>query len=539
MRNKILILLTFLLGFTYRILISFQGADNVDVGFCNTFYQLIFTNPETNVFNFIYYLTGIIGGAWETIMGHHGLLGFRILEASTLTAAIGLLFMTFKDNTPLRLLLPAILLSFLFPTCVVSFHYDTLSYLLIAASAFFYSRYTRRHNRCLIFIAGIFIGMSFFARLVNISFLALLTIPIINELYAKKSGGGKSLPPMIAGISFGCIIILTTMLSFRHHTFYIEGLHEALDTLGRSEATHSHSELITRYLYSFINLLIQAVILTVVMQLWIKSRTLPKTYRISSGITLSILIMIIVKTSLPYLTVLACCAMIITIAHYYGISKDRGYIVAIYLILATLLFPLGSDIGIQGIFNWCAGLLIFPAAYSMKAIKRKDIISAITVTYACSCFGAVIKTGSKAYGDTKGRMYSTCIIQPERLNIYTDSAKAVKYRNAIKAINKHIGKERLMLLANQASELYYATQSLPYLGHTQTIIYQGNLLKWRLDERHSRLNALPAVVFLKSDKIQKYEYENRTILIKWMRDNKYKLVYSDGFIEIFNPPADK
>ena len=37
-------------GLTYRLLISLQGVDMVDAGFCNTFYQVIFTHPDSNVF---------------------------------------------------------------------------------------------------------------------------------------------------------------------------------------------------------------------------------------------------------------------------------------------------------------------------------------------------------------------------------------------------------------------------------------------------------------------------------------------------------
>ena len=53
------IILTVIAGLLYRAACGMQGVDTVDVGFCNTFYQVIFTAPDSNVFNFLYYLTGL------------------------------------------------------------------------------------------------------------------------------------------------------------------------------------------------------------------------------------------------------------------------------------------------------------------------------------------------------------------------------------------------------------------------------------------------------------------------------------------------
>ena len=45
-KNNKYILLTLLAGFLYRLLISAQGIDHLDLGYSNTFYQNIFTHPE-------------------------------------------------------------------------------------------------------------------------------------------------------------------------------------------------------------------------------------------------------------------------------------------------------------------------------------------------------------------------------------------------------------------------------------------------------------------------------------------------------------
>lgn len=42
----------FLIGIAYRLLMGLQGIDNVDMGFCMTFYQNIFTHPDAMPFYF-------------------------------------------------------------------------------------------------------------------------------------------------------------------------------------------------------------------------------------------------------------------------------------------------------------------------------------------------------------------------------------------------------------------------------------------------------------------------------------------------------
>ena len=77
--NNHYIYLTLLAGFIYRLLISFQGIDHVDLGASNTFYQNIFTHPDVMPYSFNYYLTGLIGGVWYQWLGDTGVMGFRFL----------------------------------------------------------------------------------------------------------------------------------------------------------------------------------------------------------------------------------------------------------------------------------------------------------------------------------------------------------------------------------------------------------------------------------------------------------------------------
>src|SRR5450631_2537072 len=69
----------FFLGlFLIQILFIFQGIDIADEGFHSTFYQQIYHNPQSVEYNFMYWFSEIIGGAWLKLFPGYGLLGLRL-----------------------------------------------------------------------------------------------------------------------------------------------------------------------------------------------------------------------------------------------------------------------------------------------------------------------------------------------------------------------------------------------------------------------------------------------------------------------------
>ncbi len=197
--NKKSIYLAFLIPIIFRLIMGTQGVDSTDVGFCNTFYQAIFNTPDANEFNFIYYLTGLLGGIWENLFGGFGLIGFRVFETFTLSTAVYFLYLIYKKRMSKRNSVAAIFLSMLFPVIIVTFHYDTLSYLLIAISAFMYSKYLQNFSYKWLFFAGLMIGFSFFARIVNLSFCILALLPLLVTIHTKQQRL-KACGSMLCGI---------------------------------------------------------------------------------------------------------------------------------------------------------------------------------------------------------------------------------------------------------------------------------------------------------------------------------------------------
>ncbi len=540
------IILTVIAGLLYRAACGMQGVDTVDVGFCNTFYQVIFTAPDSNVFNFLYYLTGLIGGAWEALFGHFGLLGFRFLESLMLAGAILMLYFAFAGRMSAKCSVLAVALSFLFPTIVVTFHYDTMTYLLVSASVLCLSRSLSPEDRISLFgkrggkyliVSGLMIGLSFFARIVNLSLLVLPLVILFH--YARtdslRTGLTKSCL-MLAGIVTGCLVMFAIMACLGHTTFYLGALDEAFYTLGNDEATHSKGEMMVRYAKSTINVISQILAVAALWMVWMRSRRITgRRVRLAVSAVIAATVFVLSFTSQPYLSLLAMC----TAVCLYGLVRkpagahersqtqnDGNMLLTVYMLVATYVLPLGSDIGIQGIFNWCAGLMVFPAVCCARHMKGKRMLLG---AYVCVFVAAVLKSGYRAYGDTEPRYACTYMIQPGRLNVFTDRDHAAMLQRAIAAVGQYSGGNRLLLMASQHAELYYATNTEPYLGHVQNVIYTGERLKWRLDERAAHFGRYPMVMYVKEPVVT----PEQTIIMEWMAGHGYRKVFDDGVTSLY------
>lgn len=513
-----------------------QGVDGVDMGFCNTFYQVFFPHPDANTFNFIYYFLGLIGALWEKFFGSYGLLGFRLLELLTLSGAITLMYATFHDVLTRRYVGLAIILSFVFPTMFVTFHYNTLSFLFISVSAYCYKKSVFSDKSFWLLLAGVAIGMAFFVRIVNGTLFVLLIIPLIyywrtrNALHAVKKAA-----IMLGGVACGmsCIILIIFMLG--QETYYMDALREAFATFQGSEATHSHGHLVGRYFKSFVNVILQIVTILILYYAYQKSCSFPSKWKHLAFVLLTIVFLILSYTSHPYLTAFSLCVILIL----YGCirknscTSDKMGIVCVYLLVAAVVYPFGSDIGVQGVFNWCAGLLIFPAMWCVSQFVMPERVKPLKVAFFSILICAVLRTVLYVYGEDVSRFACTEQIHSERLNVFTTPEKAARYAHTINAINQYVGENRLLFVTNQASELYYATRTLPFEGHVQPVIYRGERLIWRLNERLAHFGEYPLIAMLNQEKPSSETSEVQSITKQWMKRHRYQLVYDDGYLKLY------
>ena len=350
-------------GIVYRLLTVLLSNNTGYTGFSMTFYQNIFSHPETVTFYFNYYLAGLVGGVWQLLFGQFGLLGFRLLEMATMSMAIWLLYLAFRPWLPsARVGACAVLLSFLFPAFVITFHYDTLSYLLMAASVYTLSRWLQGGTAGWLTLAGMMIGLCFYARVINGALIALLFFPVF---WGWRRSRRRALDNAVyygGGILAGSMLVLVTMKLLGHLPYYVEGLAEEFGTL----YGHNNSSgfLIGTYFKGYINIGLQILALAMLALYFGDAGHMPARLKTAVRIVTVVILSVLVLTSQPYLSAVAICTLIIVI------TRDPLPL-SFYALACAYLFPFGSGVDIPGNFHWCGGLLIIPAACCYKKLTSK------------------------------------------------------------------------------------------------------------------------------------------------------------------------
>jgi hypothetical protein len=138
-----------------------------------------------------------------------------------------------------------------------------------------------------------------------------------------------------------------------------------------------------------------------------------------------------------------------------------------------------------------------------------------------------------AHGEESPRVKTFTMALPGTLNAMTDSDRAQRYRNEVGRILEYADDNPLLLIANQASELYYATGLLPFMGHTELDAFKEDAIGRRLEQQITIWNRLPLVVFIQRGHDSNDMEAFRQELLPWMRKHGYQLVYGDPDIELF------
>lgn len=530
-----IILLAFVVGVLYRLLLSLQGLDAVDAGFNMTYFQHIFDRPDAMPYSFCYYLTGLVGGCWQWAFGSWGLWGSRLFEILTMSAAVLLTYQSFKPWLPSQRMAGwAILMSFLFPSFVIVFHYNTLTFLLIAASTYCMRRWAQGDSKGWLVAAGYLVGLCFFARIVNVSMAALCLIPLMAG-WRTSAKRALSLGSIYAGGMLMGVLSVVALLLLTHQWIYFqEGVMDAFGFFHGEGTSHTSGNLIIVYLKSWLNTGLQVLALALIFFLYVKAEQCSKPWRISARTALIIALFVLIVTSLPVLSAFASCLVLMLVPAFRREISSTLMILLGYVILAASLFPLGSDMGVPGVYHWYGALMVVPAACCVAQSSWEGYRPVLWYLYGFVFIALVGKTILKPYGEQQPRYMLTEQALDGKLNVWTAPDRARQYQHIVACIEKYNTDNPYMLIGNQASELYYATNRLPFTSNTQMETFTGDRLFAILDKQQRRHGRLPLVVFLKRGHEKPSPDDYQTSLYPWLQTQHYEVVYEDEDLKLFS-----
>src|SRR5450755_3475503 len=217
----------FVLVISIQVLFIFQGLDFADSGFDAEFYTRIFRDPSSVQYNFMFWFTGVIGGAWLKLLPGMGLLGLRFAGVLFTTITFWITYDLLKrylHTGPLRLSLLLIIL--FLSTSIKELNYDDVSALFfMCAAALLFSGLTK-NKPVYIFLAGSFIALNSFSRIPNISGL-LLVSAIWFSGYLNQNNNKQILTGSLTfftGFVIASLGMIILMRSLHHDVIFFNSL---------------------------------------------------------------------------------------------------------------------------------------------------------------------------------------------------------------------------------------------------------------------------------------------------------------------------
>ena len=120
------------------------------------------------------------------------------------------------------------------------------------------------------------------------------------------------------------------------------------------------------------------------------------------------------------------------------------------------------------------------------------------------------------------------------LNTFTSPEKADDYRHIIACIRENTADNHWLVLGNQSSEIFYATETKPFIGNTQLGTFTGEALTRVLDNRLQQYQQRPVVVFLNKEHFVFDEAEEvQEQLKQWMSLHDYQMIHHDEYLTIY------
>ena len=202
-------------------------ADWFDTGFNMTFYENIYTHPASVEYNFMYWLTGIVGGAVHAVLP--GIFPLRLLALLINVCCALLVNRVVSDFR--AMLVGTMMVSFGLYCSDSVFHYNHLTLLLTVSSLVVMMRGRRRG----MLLSGILAGVMVFARVSNIAGLGYM---LLTFLFAQCGRRWKSALIWLGGYAAGVAACLLLMLCLGHLGIFISNMRELADIAVAGEASH-------------------------------------------------------------------------------------------------------------------------------------------------------------------------------------------------------------------------------------------------------------------------------------------------------------
>jgi hypothetical protein len=582
----------FLLLFLYQIVFIFQGLELSDQGFYATFYQQIFTNPEGTQYNFMFWFSGIVGGAYNYLFDWLGLWGIRLAGVLVTTSTIIITYNLLKKYLNTGYLKLGLVLVLLFiNNNLKEIHYNDLSALfnILIISLLFNGLKENKPGK--LFLAGLFVSLCAFTRLPNILSLGLGLGIFYYGYHAKNSFKVQIRQAFIfgGGFIFMTAIILGIMKQTGHLEIFLNSI-KVLSSMGKEdvEGFYGPMVLIKNFIGAYSSsikytlfILIAITAGAFIVKLFKKQSFYRKwivdifKYGIVlfscflvikgyinneivlyffSGIIIITSVLIIFTTANTDIKFLTLAGFFIFLTYPFSSSASlfsvgRYSLWLSFPIAINYLFNIRyvDSLRVAGKTFRFGPLLSFPET-QLKEIRKFTII---VCAFACLYY-----TYYYPYFDNFDRRELRYAVNHKYLRgIYTSKQRARSINEFLEESAKYIKPGDIVLAYQSIPMFHYLTETKPYLRNSMPYFYDAGYFRDELDSTYAKTKMLPvAVQHLKKmggkagnwpdpppfydAPWYKINAPRDSVFNNFLKAHNYTKVWTNGMFEIFLPPKD-
>lgn len=533
----------------------FFGLDLCDAGFYLTFYDNIFTRPATVSYNFMYYLSGLLGGLLQMLFPAMGEVGMRLagLAVNILTMAVtyGALH---RLVTPAKALLGCALVVVAYVPSVLTLNYDLVSLLLYVTAIAAVMRGLRDNSLALLVAAGLAVGVNCFSRTPNVVGLALAAAPLLKVAYCNERPA-RALGLMagfVASAAMGMAAVIGVMAALGHLQLWLGNLHDLRAIASDASASHSVGGMVMAQLKFYAQALWATVKIGAVVAVSIVSHRKITRRWLDVAVQACCLVVAawLMWRMLPLLPVWGLC-FVGCLWMAFAPRATAELKVAAWLGLFLLLaFPLGSDTGAVNngtLIAWIA------APVAVASCCRRRLLPFVAV-FVIGC-GLQLAKGN-IYFDGGPLWQKTAVVDsPRTAMLRTTPLRASVVNSVLAGIAPHIQPSDTLLAFGSIPLMNYLTGTCPAMGCSWPEQLSHTMLARRIDSL-SVAGCRPLVLQQKFTTIGQqwgsaaeshltaYETHNvylddrkLAVMRNFIARQGYRVAYSDRYFVLFVPPS--
>jgi Dolichyl-phosphate-mannose-protein mannosyltransferase len=589
--EKLNVKVFFFLLFAFQIIFIFQGIDLSDSGFYATFYQQIYNAPETTQYNFMFWFSGIVGGAVAWLLPGLGLWGIRLAGVLVTTSTLIVTYNLLKRYlNPGYLKLGLLMVVLFINNNLKEVHYNDLSALLNMLTISFLFTGLKENKLWKLFLSGLFVSLSTFTRLPNILCLGLGAAILYYAYYNKNSLKIWLTQALVFAAGFVVMtgLVLAFMKVIGHLDIFFNSI-KLLSTMGSGgdDSFYGPMVLIKNFVNTYLAALKYTVFIAGIILLTAIAVKLVSKYPfykkwlfdiIKYAIVLFICIWL-VKGKIDKEVILYFYTGVIVVTTVLILfTKKNTDIKLLSLMGAYILvtYPFSSSAGLftVGIYSiWLSFPIVIDYLFNIRSVTTTDIPvvkkiangkSQVLIdgsqlnqirnwTVIVCIFACLVFTYRYAFFDRHDRLKMTASIDNKYLRgILTTKERATALNEMLQESAKYLKPNDYMLSYQCMPMLNYATRTRPYMRNSYPWLYEAETFKAELYKGLEETKVLPVVIMQKiktiggssnwpdpsPEDVSIYEKRNEkrnAYMNEFMEANHYKEVWSNNVFRIFVP----